>query len=67
MGKVNSKQKEKQEQRSRSIKIYIKVNDEIQLSGAKQECGKVIRGDKPGDKGWGWSQALEFRLYPVSS
>ena len=43
------------------------MNDEIQLSGAKEECGKVIRGDEPGDKGWGWSQALEFRLYPVSS
>lgn len=40
----------------------------MRLDYQEQEEGeKVIRGDKPGDKGWGQSQALECRLYPVSS
>lgn len=56
VGKVNSKQKEKQEQRSRSITIYIKGNIKWMMRleyQEQEECEKVIRGDEPGDKGWG--------------
>ena len=32
----------------------------------QEKIGKGITGDEPVEIGWGWSQALEVRLEPVS-